>query len=196
MRRVATWTLLCMVLATMAWAQDLPGKKSDTAPGVPTPSDASLQEPEGDLPNAEAAAVGAGAPEFVLDSASGGQVRLSRLKGRWAVLVFEHDGRRLAALQGIVADVGKLGASLYGVSSDGTGALKELATRSKLTFPLLSDPTGEVAQLYGMYDDAANAPLPGLALLDPQGVVRALWSGPSLHPDEVLQLVRHSIAGA
>ncbi len=198
MKRVASWMLLGLALAAAASAQDLPGSKPDANPRpLPkTPSDVELQEPGGTLSDEGAVAVGARAPEFVLESTQGGSVSPARLKGKWAVLAFDEDGKRLAALQAIAAEVGKLGASLYGVCPDGTVALEELTAHDKLSFPLLSDPEGEVAQLYGMYDGEADVPLPGLALLDPEGVVRALWTGPSLHPDEVLQLVRHSITGA
>jgi peroxiredoxin len=196
MRRVTFWALLCVGLAGAAWAQDLPGKKPDTGATPATPSGTEVQEPEADLSGGDAAAVGAGAPEFVLDGSQGRPVKLAELKGKWAALVFEGDRAKLVALQGIAADLGKLGVSLYGVCPDGSGALKALAEHDKLSFTLLSDPTGEIAELYGMYDEDAGAPLPGLALLDPKGVVRALWTGPSLHADEVLQLVRHSVAGS
>jgi peroxiredoxin len=123
-------------------------------------------------------------------------VKLADLKGTWAVLVFEADRKPLAALQGVTGDLGKLGVSLYGVCPDGAGALKALVAREKLTYPLLSDPTGEVARLYGMVDGETGDPLPGLVLLDPKGIVRALWTGPSLPAAEILQLVRHTVAGA
>jgi thioredoxin-dependent peroxiredoxin len=196
MRRVAFWTLLCMGLAGAAWAQDLPDKRPETDPVPTTPPGTTVQEPQGDLSDVSAAALGSAAPEFVLDGSQGRLVKLADLKGKWAVLVFEGDKARLAQLQAIVGDLGKLGASLYGVSPDGAGALKALAASAKLAFPLLSDPTGEVAQLYGMIDGESGDPVPGLALLDPKGVVRALWTGPSLHAPEILQLVRHSVTGA
>jgi peroxiredoxin len=185
-----------MTLASVVWAQDLPGKKPDTGPDLTTPSDTELQEPEPTLSDADAAVVGGGAPGFVLDGSQGRPVKLGDLKGKWVVLVFDEDRAKLATLQTIADDVAKLGASLLGVCPDGAGALKALAAHDKLSFALLSDPTGDVAQLYGMYDGQAGTPLPGLVLVDPKGVVRALWSGPSLHAEDVLQIARHSIAGA
>jgi peroxiredoxin Q/BCP len=196
MRRVTFALLLCMALGGVARAQDLPGKKPGTDPDLQTPSSTAVQEPEADLSDADAAAVGGGAPGFVLDGSQGHPVRLADLKGHWVVLVFDDDRAKLARLQSIAGRVDTLGASLYGVSPDGVGALQELAAREKLSFTLLSDPTGDVSQIYGMFDSESGDPLPGLVLLDPKGVVRALWTGVSLHPDVVLQLVRHTIVGA
>jgi peroxiredoxin len=196
MRCVAFGALLCVILAGAAWAQDPPDKRPETAPAPTAPPSTAVEEPQGDLSDVSAAAVGAGAPEFVLDGSQGRPVKLADLKGKWAVLVFEGDRKPLAALQSIAGDLGKLGVSLYGVCPDGAGALKALAVEAKLSYPLLSDPTGEISELYGMYDDEAGAVVPGLALLDPKGIVRALWTGPSLHPPEILQLVRHSVTGA
>ncbi len=61
---------------------------------------------------------------------------------------------------------------------------------------MLSDPTGHVSQNYGMYGAEDEAIQPEIVLLDPKGIVRMAVLGPTLHPDEVLQLVKHAVTGA
>jgi hypothetical protein len=47
-----------------------------------------------------------------------------------------------------------------------------------------------------MYDDAGRAIQSGLVIVDAQGVVRMVIQGPSLHADDVLQMVKHVLRGA
>jgi alkyl hydroperoxide reductase subunit AhpC len=41
-------------------------------------------------------------------------------------------------------------------------------------FPLLSDQTGEIGKLYGVYDEAAGVDIRGRFLIDPDGIIQAM----------------------
>jgi alkyl hydroperoxide reductase subunit AhpC len=41
-------------------------------------------------------------------------------------------------------------------------------------FPLLSDQTGEIGKMYGVYDEAAGVDIRGRFLIDPDGIVQAM----------------------
>ncbi len=43
-----------------------------------------------------------------------------------------------------------------------------------LPFPMLSDLSGKIGQLYGVYDDRLSLNLRGLFIIDPDGVVQAI----------------------
>jgi len=41
-------------------------------------------------------------------------------------------------------------------------------------FPLLSDQTGEIGKMYGVYDEAAGVDIRGRFIIDPDGVIQAM----------------------
>ena len=107
--------------------------------------------------------------------------------------VFEETRTKLAPL-GVLGDsIRALGVRPYGICPDGVSALKALASREKIDFPLLADPTREISQLFGMFDDDNQAIQSGLVIVDAQGVIRMLLQGPSLHADDVFQMVKHVV---
>jgi peroxiredoxin Q/BCP len=194
MRRGAVVMVMLMILASAAWGQDpekhpvvLPSPNLPQPPLVPTAA-ASSEYVE--------LQVGDRAPDFQLDGSLGRPVRLADLKGHWAVLVFDETRTKLGRLSAVDDSIRALGARLYGICPDRVGALKTFAGREGVACPLLADPTREVSKLFGMYDDAGGTVQSGLLLVDPQGVIRGVFQGPSLHPDDVLQLVRHTVAGS
>jgi peroxiredoxin len=199
MRWTTCAVVLLLGLASVSWAQTprgAGGPDKDHLPPEPPGLPKAALEPapaQSELPSG--VAVGARAPDFALDGSQGATVRLSDLEGGWAVMVFANDRSTLGRLKGIDGDVRKLGARLVGVCRDGAPALRSFAEREKLPFVILSDLTGEISQIYGMYDDRQQHVQPGIVLIDPKGIVRMAVLGPSLHADEVLQLVRHTVAG-
>lgn len=194
MRRSGVVMVMLVALISVAWGQDL--EKQPQMPSPPDPARVPVA-PTGAVPATDADLTpGDKAPDFQLDSSLGGTVRLADLKGHWSVLVFDESRTKLAPL-GVVEDsMRALGVRPFGVCRDGIGALKAFAEREKIGFPLLSDPTGEISQLFGMYDDAGRAIQSGLVIVDAQGVVRMVIQGPSLHADDVLQMVKHVLRGA
>ena len=192
MKRLTSAILMLLALAGAAWGQDpekhpmmLPSPNPPQAPLAPTAA-----VPPGDVE----ISVGDRMPDFQLDGSLGQPVRLADLKGHWAVLVFDETRTKLGRLRAVDDSIRALGTQLYGICPDGAGGLKTYARREGVAFPLLSDPTREVSRLFGMYDENNGIIQSGLVLVDPQGVIRAVFQGPSLHPDDVLQLVRHTIA--
>jgi len=203
MRR-ATWTFIVLLaLASLSWT-----RASVADPAIDPDADRNqAPPPSATLPRAPLAPspaesgiesdvwVGDKAPDFELDGSQGQPVRLRDLAGQWAEMVFTENRTTLGPLKGIDADLRKLGVRLYGICKDGSAALKTYAEHERLPFVLLSDLTGQISQLYGMYDAEDGAIQPGIVLIDPQGVVRMTFLGPPLHSDEVLQLARHTVAG-
>jgi peroxiredoxin len=192
MKRFALIMVLSMALGGSVWAQD-PEKKPTPLPPEPA---ALPVTPAGTVPTSNAdLRLGDKAPDFRLDSSLGGAVRLADIKGHWAVLMFVERRADLAPL-GVVGDsIRALGVQPFGVCPDGVSALQHLASRDRIDFPLLSDPTREISQLFGMFDDDNQAIQAGIVIVDAQGVVRMMIQGPTLHADDVLQMARHVVRG-
>lgn len=153
----------------------------------PTPQDSRIQSQ---------VYVGEQAPGFELDGSQGRPVRLSHLKGYWILLVFADRRTDLAPLKEIEPDLRRLGVKPYGICADKAHVLKSHAQREQLPVILLSDITGEISQLYGLYDTRMRQVLPGFVLIDRQGVVRVALLGQRLPFVEMLALVRNSVTGS
>jgi peroxiredoxin Q/BCP len=139
--------------------------------------------------------VGDRAPSFTLDDAFGQAVRPGDWRGHWVAVVFSGDRNAFAPLTAITAPLGDLDARIVGISDQSIGALRGYASREQVEFALLSDPTGEVSQLYGMFDPGNHAVMPGVVVIDPAGIVRTTaYGGPA--PAELLELVRRVETGA
>ncbi|MBB6547821.1 peroxiredoxin [Nonomuraea rubra] len=128
--------------------------------------------------NAHPAEVGALAPDFELQDQHGTPVSLARLRGEKVVLVFyplAFSGvcsSELSALRDHPIE----GARLLTVSVDSVFTHRAWADREGYTFSLLSDfwPHGQVAQAYGVFDDARGLARRGTFIIDGEGVIR--WS--------------------
>jgi len=140
--------------------------------------------------------VGEQAPDFELDGSQGRPVRLAHLKGYWLLLVFTDRRTDLAPLNGIEPDLRRLGVKPYGICADKAHVLKSYVEREQLPVILLSDVTGEISQLYGLYDTRMRRVRPGFVLIDRQGVVRMALLGQQLPFDEMLALVKSSVTGS
>ena len=200
MRRTTFAVLLVLAVASVSWGQtpaSEPGSDKNTAAPPPSDTPRSALEPRGVESGLDSeVSIGEKAPDFVMDGSQGRPVHLADLQGQWAVMVFTGTRTTMGPLKGIDGELRKLGARLYGICKDGAPALRTYAEREQLPFVLLSDPTGQISQIYGMYDADHDAIQPGVVLLDPRGVVRMALLGPALHPDEVLQLTRHTMIGS
>ncbi len=67
---------------------------------------------------------------------------------------------------------------LIGISYDSPTVLKKFSDRSKITFPLLSDPESKTIDAYNIRNKAAKGkavgvPNPGTFIVDQEGVIRA-----------------------
>lgn len=140
-------------------------------------------------------AIGDPAPGFILESAAGGQVRLSKLRGDWLLMVFADRGSQLRDLRSIHDDMKSLGARVVGVCHEKAGRLKSIAARDTLKFLLLADVTGEISAMYGLYDRDRSETQPGFLVIDRRGVVRTALLGQQLPADQVAQIARAKITG-
>ncbi|WP_435019475.1 peroxiredoxin [Tundrisphaera sp. TA3] len=127
------------------------------------------------------------APDFALLDADGREVSLASLRGEWAVLFFyPRDNTpgctsEACDFRDLDADYRGLGARVIGISPDGAASHDRFAAKHRLTYTLLSDPGGELAQRYGvsaekrMYGRVSQGIARTTFLLDPEGVVRKVY---------------------
>src|SRR5262249_55090747 len=86
--------------------------------------------------------------------------------------------RQLVQLQRDLKSIEEAGIQLVGISYDEPTVLKTFSDRSKITFPLLSDPGSKAIDAYHIRNEAAKGkaegiPNPGTFILDREGVIRA-----------------------
>lgn len=91
----------------------------------------------------------------------------------------------------------RLGTRIYGLSLEPAGAMRELQERLGSGVTLLSDPTGEAAEAFGVRDlqpfPARAAARAATFFIDREGRVRRRWIADSYRhrpdPDEILAAV-------
>ncbi len=117
------------------------------------------------------------APDFVLPSGSGPNVRLSEYRGEIVMLAFEASwcgdcSKALARLADTYERYSDAGVALIVVSLDRDARdAKELARSVRSAYPVLADTDGHVGRLYGV------SVVPALVLVDRDGVVRDVFDG-------------------
>ena len=190
-------SLFAVVMLLALTGAALADEPSKTSKPVTSPS-----SPQGQIsPSAQEARiqsqvyVGEPAPGFELDGSQGRPVRLSTLKGYWVLLVFADRRTDLTPMKGIEPDLRRLGVKPYGVCSEKAHVLKSHAEKEQLPIVLLSDFTGEISQLYGLYDTRMRQVRPGFVLIDRQGVVRTALLGQQIPLEELLALVKNAVTG-
>ena len=100
-------------------------------------------------------AVGKAAPGFTLYDQNAQQHTLEEYAGKWVVLYFypkdDTPGCTIEAckFRDDYQQIKSLGVEILGVSLDSTDSHARFANTHELPFPLLSDPGGKVAELYG-----------------------------------------------
>ena len=128
-------------------------------------------------------AIGDRAPDFTLVDQHGRDVTLSAWAGSKAVLLvfypFAFSGVCTGELTGFRDRLGDFetdDATLVTLSCDPMYALRALADRDGLFFPMLSDfwPHGAVASSFGVLDESSGGPRRSSFLVDADGLVR--WS--------------------
>ena len=96
------------------------------------------------------------APDFTLRDKDGNEVSLSDFKGRKIVLYFYPKDntpgctRQACAFAGAYAEFKKKDVEVIGISKDGVGSHAKFVEKYNLPFLLLSDPTLEIANAYGV----------------------------------------------
>jgi peroxiredoxin Q/BCP len=99
------------------------------------------------------------APDFRLPSTRGTDVTLKEFKGKDVILYFyPRDNTpgctaEACSFRDQEADLGKAGAVVLGVSTDSLESHETFKSKFNLSFPLLSDPTADVAKMYGVWKE-------------------------------------------
>jgi peroxiredoxin Q/BCP len=148
-------------------------------------------------------AEGRKAPDFVLSSSEGGEVRLSDLRGKTVVLYFypkdDTPGctREACAFRDSRAALRKKGVVVLGVSGDSLASHEKFKAKYRLSFPLLSDPDKAVARKYGawgekvLYGRKTVGMIRSTFVIDGEGVVRKVFPRVKVdgHAEQVLAAV-------
>jgi peroxiredoxin len=125
--------------------------------------------------------VGEQAPDFELKDQHGSPVRLSSFRGKKNVVLVFYPlafsgvcSGELRALRDDFPEVSRGDVELLTVSVDSTFVLRTWADRDNFDFSLLSDfwPHGEVAKLYGVFDEDKGVATRGTFIIDKAGVIR------------------------
>ena len=122
--------------------------------------------------------VGAAAPDFTLKDGNGDDWGLSANRGKVVVLLFYPGDetpictRQMCSVRDRWEDYSTTGAEVVGISTDSVESHQKFAEHHELPLRLLSDPSAEVANLYG-----ARSLIPGkvarsVFVIDANGVVR------------------------
>jgi len=123
----------------------------------------------------EALVVGQMAPDFDLELADGGQVRLSDLKGSPVVLNFWASWcgpcrKEMPDLQAAYEEYGGEGLKLYGINAgESKVAVQDFRTRVGTKFPVLLDRDDRAQVAYKIL------PLPATFFIDRSGRIRAIY---------------------
>lgn len=130
---------------------------------------------------------GSAAPDFTLRSNDGDMVTLSEQKGSNVVLAFfpaSFTGvceTELCTLRDSLSSFNVMNSKVFGISVDPPFSQAEFASRNQLTFPLLSDFTGETVRSYGVElhslagIEGYNVAQRSVFVIDSEGIVRWAW---------------------
>jgi peroxiredoxin Q/BCP len=157
-----------------------------------------MTEPSTPAPG-RALAVGDLAPDFELPSSTGEIVKLSDLRGTWAVVYFypadDTPGctKEACSFRDSFEDFTDVGATVVGISSDSVDSHKAFAAKHNLPFTLLSDEGGQTRAAWGVSKSLGLLPGRVTYVIDPEGVVRTKFSSQLRfykHKDEALATIR------
>ena len=148
--------------------------------------------------------IGDKAPDFQAPAHDGSTFRLSDQKGRITVLYFypramtpgcTREGVRFNELY---EEFKRLGAEIYGVSTDSPNTNKRFAEKHGFRFKLLSDRDGEIARLYGVLKKGTKRPSAQRVtfIIAPDLTIAAILKNirpAERHADEALSAVRRLV---
>jgi peroxiredoxin Q/BCP len=139
------------------------------------------------------------APDFLLKSASGEEIVLSRFKGKSCVVLFFYPKnntlictKEACNFRDSYEAFSELGAEVIGISSDPEESHADFASRLGLPFLLLSDPGGEVRKIYGVGKTLGLLPGRVTFIIDRSGVIRHVFSSQlnaKKHVEEALRIL-------
>jgi len=133
------------------------------------------------------AKIGDKAPDFTLKTDGGGEITLSKLRGKKVVLYFypkdDTPGctKEACGFRDALPDFSKLDAVVVGISKDGVAKHDKFKAKYELPFTLASDAEGKVCAAYGtwieksMYGRKYMGIDRATFLIDETGTLRAEW---------------------
>ena len=138
------------------------------------------------------------APAFQGVTAEESPLTLKDFQGRWLVLYFypkAHTSgctRESQAFNALLGDFEALNAAVVGVSTDKAGTLAKFRDKHDFRFSLLSDADKEIATAYGTLKEHGKSANRVTFLIDPEGVVQAVWPKVKVdgHAEAVLARLR------
>jgi peroxiredoxin Q/BCP len=147
---------------------------------------------------------GSKAPDFTLPADNGTKVKLSALAGKPIVLYFyprdDTPGctKEACAFRDRHQELAKLGALVFGASTDDVASHEKFRDKFKLNFPLLADVDHRVAEKYGawreknMYGKKSMGIQRSTFLIDRDGRVARVWKKVSVdgHDAEVIAALK------
>ena len=143
------------------------------------------------------------APEFQALTADESSLSLDDFRGRWLVLYFypkAHTSgctREGQAFNALLDQFRALNAAVVGVSTDKAPTLAKFRDKHDFGFPLLSDSEKEISAAYGTLKDHGKSANRVTYLIDPEGVVRAVWPKVKVdgHAEAVLSRLKELAGG-
>lgn len=131
-------------------------------------------------------AIGTRAPDFELNSTPDQKLKLTELLGKKVILAFYPADwspvcdDQMTLYNETLKLFSKHNAQLLGISVDSKWSHLAFIQSRKLHFPLLADfePKGQVAKMYGVYDDKEGQAQRGLFVLDEKGIIRWNYLSP------------------
>lgn len=126
----------------------------------------------------DTAPVGAAAPDFTLNDGNGDAWRMADQRGKVVVLLFYPGDetpictRQMCSLRDRWEDYSATGAEVIGISTDSVESHKKFAEHHELPLRLLSDASGEVANLYGAHSLIPGKVARSVFVVDANGTIR------------------------
>ena len=144
---------------------------------------------------------GSKAPDFTLPADDGGKVKLSALRGQNVVLYFYPRDmtpgctREACAFRDSKPVLKKLGAAVFGVSTDDVASHEKFRDRYELNFPLLADVDHKVAEKYGawreknMYGKKSMGIIRSTYVIDEAGKIEKIYRNVKVdgHAEKILE---------
>ena len=147
---------------------------------------------------------GDAAPFFDLSCDTGAQCRLSDFAGKYLVVYFypkdDTPGctKESCSFNESLVDLQKINAQVVGISRDSVESHQKFKAKYNLSFPLLSDESGEVCNAYGVWAEKSmyGKKYMGIErstfLIDGTGKILRVWSNVKVdgHSEEILAAIK------
>jgi len=145
--------------------------------------------------------IGDTAPDFTLQTDSGGSITLSKLRGKKVIVYFYPKDMtpgcttEACAFRDSTPDFAGTDAVVIGISKDSVASHDKFKQKYELSFTLAADTSGEVCEKYGVWIEKSlyGRKYMGIDratfLIDQKGVVRGAWHKVKVkgHVEEVLK---------